>query len=126
MKLTWSEDGWNIGLERRVEAQALLAAQSTPVGDRVLSTTNPKHDRVTAGIKAIELLRFAELVLPDDEDIKSNGLEIVEFPLQESQHLSGLLYGATHDARITGVPTTKYDKQLSRMEGQVEAFFGMD
>lgn len=126
MKLLQIEDGWSIGLERKVEAQALLAAQATAVGNRVLSTTNPVYDRVTLGMKAIELLRFAELILPDGvADAESVDLEVVEFPMQESQHLSGLLYGATHDARITGVPMTEYDEQLRQMEGQVESFFGM-
>jgi hypothetical protein len=36
------------------------------------------------------------------------------------------LYGATHDARINGVPTTEYDDELFQMESQVEVFFGME
>ena len=114
---------WSIGLERKVEAQALLAAQATGIGNQVLSTTDTNYDRTAPGIRAIELLRFAELVLPDT---KCDNSEIVEFPLGEAQHLSGLLYGATRAARITRTTLTEYDNQLSQMEDEIQAFFGMD
>lgn len=127
MKLIGSEDAWSIGLECTEEAQALLAVQATAVGNQVLSTTDPTYDRITPGIRAIELLRFAEIVLPSEGSVVADDSpKIVEFPLQESQHLSGLLYGATRIARTTGTPVTKHADRLFQMEDEIETFFGMN
>lgn len=127
MKIVTTEVGWSIGLETREEALALLAAQETPLGNRALSTTDPNIDRVTPGRNAIALLHFAELVLPPQEAGSSKeDSEVVEFPFQETQHLSGLLYGATRSARESGKSVTNNDALLFAMEAQVESFFDMD
>jgi len=127
MIVTRREDGWSIGLERNKEATLLLAVQETPIGNRVMATTDPKIDRVTNAISAIELLRFAEVMLGDEVgEAQLNARGVIYFPQPESQHLSGLLYAATREIRTNGVRITDADEQLFHMEGQIEAFFGMD
>ena len=120
MRINYRLDGvsWSISLQSSQEARALLAAQASPVGNEALATTDPKIDRITPGIRTIERLRFAELVLPAEI-----GIDSIEFPLEETQHLSGLTYGVMRRAREIGEPVTEFDEELARIEDQIASFF---
>lgn len=123
MHIGCTTDGssWRISLQTQAEAEAFLAAQATKVGNIAMSTTDPKIDRISPAVSAIERLHFARIVLP-----QVPGEDVVEFPLKESQHLSSLAYSTTQLAQSTGKPLTEFDELLAGINSQIESFFGMD
>lgn len=127
MKITGQRNNWSIHLEKGAEALALLAVQETETGNRVLSTTDPKVNRVETGRRVIELLRIAEIALPtSDADPAAGIFESVEFKKQGAQHLSGLIYGATTSPQAMESLTAEQLGLLVGMESQIQSFFGMD
>ena len=121
MRILNTGDIWSIRLETREEATALLEAQASPAGNESMFSTNPEVDRIGPGMRAVELLRFAEITLQSDHP----GPESVIFPLEESQHLSALVFSAIRRAKETGAPTTAYDSLLSELDAQIDEYFGM-
>jgi hypothetical protein len=57
--------------------------------------------------------------------VSRRGAEYIDSIQEESQHLSGPMFGAVHRARELGKSVTDYDELLGELDAQVEEFFGM-
>ena len=122
MRINGFGETWTVTLETSREAQALLAAQISPAGDRITVATTPNYDRVAIGKRATELLAFASLTLPTEPETN----EGVAFPLEEAEHLSHLMYSALSHAQRLGTPKGIHNDVLADMNWQLVNFSGTD